>query len=44
MFLFRDSVLNHLHKDQYKLVADVNQLIYDGGVIKATKRITAIKC
>lgn len=28
-----------LSKDQYKLLADINQLIYDGGVIKQQKNI-----
>ncbi len=28
-----------LNKDQYKVLADVNQLIYDGGVIKQQKEI-----
>ncbi len=28
-----------LNKDQYKILADVNQLIYDGGVIKQQKSI-----
>ena len=28
-----------LSKDQYKVLADVNQLIYDGGIIKQQKNI-----
>jgi outer membrane protein TolC len=28
-----------LNKDQYKILADVNQLVYDGGVIKQQKQI-----
>ena len=31
-------------KDQYKLLADVNQLIYDGGMTKEQKDVAAIKC
>lgn len=31
--------IDPLNKDQYKLLADVNQLIYDGGVIKQQKEI-----
>jgi outer membrane protein TolC len=29
-------------KDQYKLVADVNQLVYDGGIIKQQKNINQL--
>ena len=28
-----------VNKDQYKLLADVNQLVYDGGVIKVQKQV-----
>ncbi|TAL45500.1 MAG: TolC family protein [Chitinophagaceae bacterium] len=31
--------IESLNKDQYKILADVNQLIYDGGVIKQQKNI-----
>jgi outer membrane protein TolC len=31
--------INPLDKDQYKILADINQLIYDGGVIKEQKNI-----
>ena len=31
--------VNPLDKDQYKFLADINQLIYDGGVIKEQKNI-----
>ena len=31
--------MNPLSKDQYKIVADVNQLLYDGGIIKEQKNI-----
>lgn len=31
--------IDPMSKDQYKLVADVNQLIYDGGLIKQQKQI-----
>ncbi len=31
--------VNPLDKDQYKILADINQLIYDGGVIKEQKNI-----
>lgn len=31
--------IDPLNKDQYKILADVNQLIYDGGVIKQQKSI-----
>lgn len=30
---------DHPSKDQYKILADVNQLVYDGGVIKQQKEI-----
>ena len=32
-------IVQPLSKDQYKILADVNQLIYDGGVIKQQKNI-----
>lgn len=32
-----------LDKDQYKLVADVNQLIYDGGVLSSQKKIQQLQ-
>jgi outer membrane protein TolC len=32
-------IVQILSKDQYKILADVNQLIYDGGVIKQQKNI-----
>lgn len=31
--------ITSLNKDQYKILADVNQLVYDGGVIKQQKQI-----
>jgi outer membrane protein TolC len=31
--------ISPLNKDQYKLLADVNQLVYDGGLIKQQKNI-----
>ena len=31
--------ISPLNKDQYKILADVNQLVYDGGVIKQQKQI-----
>ena len=30
-------------KDQYKILADVNQLIYDGGIIKEQKNMQQLK-
>jgi outer membrane protein TolC len=35
-------IVQILDKDQYKLLADVNQLIYDGGSIKQQKNIQAL--
>jgi len=35
-------IVQILDKDQYKLLADVNQLIYDGGAIKQQKNIQAL--
>ena len=35
-------IVQILDKDQYKLLADVNQLIYDGGAIKQQKNIQSL--
>jgi outer membrane protein TolC len=34
--------INPLNKDQYKLLADINQLVYDGGLIKQQKNIQSL--
>ena len=34
--------IDPLNKDQYKLLADVNELVYDGGVIKQQKQLQQI--
>lgn len=31
-------------RDQYRVTADVNQTIYDGGLIKQQKKYTTVKC
>jgi outer membrane protein TolC len=36
------TIVQILDKDQYKLLADVNQLIYDGGAIKQQKNIQGL--
>lgn len=35
--------ISPLDKDQYKLVADVNQLIYDGGVLASQKKLQQLQ-
>jgi outer membrane protein TolC len=34
--------IDPLNKDQYKLLADVNQLVYDGGLIKQQKNVQVL--